>query len=445
MDRRKFLKSAGLATMGALAAPYILPSGRLFAASGIRKVNHVVFCLYAGGVRNLESVEFNDGNLMTNLLNGGSSISPDIAPAMDALPASPLTQPLQNFGTLFKGFRYSEGPTGHYNGHTVALTGKYVDVDLNLKEHPRRPTIFEYYRKHNSPQKTALNSWWVANTLGPYPALNYSSDPAYGPAYGANFISPTSLISQSGIDVLGTPRIFSAAESGAVNGVRDFANKNFNRAFIDGSAGVTNIANESAILQQFISDSFANAQAGLYNDPWGAGTAMNNDMYNVFFAEEIIKQFKPEMMVVNMQDVDIGHFDFSSYANNLRKADFAAAHLWSVIQNTPGMANDTVMIIAPEHGRNLNTNNTVDAYGRKALDHTAPVDLVSGDQMAREIFCLIVGPPAVVKQGLVFNSQVGESTEIAPVMANLLGFDTAIPGSNGLTSFNNCGLQAAFY
>ena len=172
---------------------------------------------------------------------------------------------------------------------------------------------------------------------------------------------------------------------------------------------------------------------------------MNNDMFNVMFAEEIIQRFKPELLTVNMQDVDIGHFDFSSYANNLRKADWAAAHLWNVIQSTPGMANDTVMVIAPEHGRNFNPNTSVDAYGRLALDHTSPSAGVSGDQMAREIFCLVVGPPNVVKQGLVVNSLSGESTEIVPTIANILGFDTSIPASAGVKNFNQCDLAQAFF
>lgn len=445
MKRRDFIRKSALATAGVFSLPYILPSGRLFAASGARKVNHVVFCLYAGGVRNLESVQMAEGNLMPGLLNGTVPISSDILGAMDPLPASPLSSPLQNSATLFKEFRYGRGPTGHYNGHTVALTGHYVDVDLNLRESPRMPTVFEYYRKHNSPQQTALNCWWVANTLGPYPALNYSSDPAYGAGFGANFIAPTSLISPDGYDVLGNPRTFTSQEEATINTIRNFSNQVFNRSYTDGSAGVVNSPADAMALQQYMTDSFTAAQAGLYTNPWGVGGSMNNDMYNVFFAEEIIKRFKPELLVVNMQDVDIGHFNFSEYANNLRKADFAVSHLWQTIQNTPGMANDTVLIIAPEHGRNLNPNTTVDAYGRRALDHTAPVDLVNGDQMAREIFCMIAGPPSVVKHGQVINSLQGESIEIVPIIANLLGFDTSIPGSSGLKPYNLCGLQAAFY
>ena len=57
MDRRKFVKRVALATSGAIVAPYILPSGRLFAATGSRLANHVVFVLFAGGIRNQESVK----------------------------------------------------------------------------------------------------------------------------------------------------------------------------------------------------------------------------------------------------------------------------------------------------------------------------------------------------------------------------------------------------
>jgi hypothetical protein len=445
MNRRSFIRNAGLAAAGAVSLPYILPSGRLFAASGSRKVNHVVFLLFAGGVRNLESVQFNDGNLMPNLLSGGGTISPDILPAMDFLPPGPLTQSLQQYGTLFRNFRYKEGPTGHYNGHTVAVTGQYVGTDLNIREAPRNPTIFEYYRKHNSPQQTALNSWWIANSLGPYPALNYSTDPDYGVRYGANFMSPNFLINPDGATLLGNSTSFSSAEQAAINAIRKFSNGSFNQSFVDPNAGIMNTPADTARLQNFISNLYTKLQNGAYNNPWGVGSAMNGDMYNILFAEEVISEFKPELLVVNMQDVDIGHFNFSQYANNLRKADFAAAHLWNHIQNTPGMANDTVMIVMPEHGRNFNPNTSADAYGRLALDHTAPVDTVSGDQMAREIFCMVVGPPSVVKQGLVINAVEGESIDVVPAIANLLGFDTGIPLSAGIKNYNQCDIAQAFY
>ena len=422
MKRRDFVKTMGLAAAGTFAAPYILPSGRLFARTGMRKVNHVVFCLYAGGVRRLESIDKKEGNLMPNMLNGNEPISPDIIGGLDFIGPSPLTQPLQNFGTLFKEFRYKDGPTGHFNGHTTAVTGNYTDNDLNIRQNPEDPTIFELYRKHNSPAKTALNSWWVSDSLGPYPALNYSSHPAYGASYGANFIAPTTLVSQAAYNVIGNPRTFSASEEDIIKDIRGFNDKNFASQFVDGDAGVPNTESESKLIQDFILQLYQKAINGQYTNPWNLpnSSAYNNDMVNILFAEEIIQAFQPELLTVNMQSVDVCHSNFTEYCNNLRKADYAVAHLWNTIQNTPGMANDTIMVIVPEHGRNAQPNSIVDSFGRYALDHTS-------DQMSREIFCMIVGPPSVVKQNQVITQVTGESIDVVPTIANILGFDTDIP------------------
>jgi hypothetical protein len=166
-------------------------------------------------------------------------------------------------------------------------------------------------------------------------------------------------------------------------------------------------------------------------------------MMNIFFAEKIIETFRPELLVVNMQDVDVAHFNYTNYAVNLRKADVAVAHLWNKIQSTPEMMDDTVLIIAPEHGRNLSTNSSIDQNGRAALDHTASIDEISGDQMAREIFCQVIGPPSVVQQGQVITGNAGESIDIASAIANLLGFDTQMP-SGMLRPFSSTGIQQAF-
>lgn len=425
MKRRDFLKKMGLAAAGTIAAPYILPSGRLFAASGARLANHVVVCLFAGGVRNLEAIHKADGNLMRSILTGTEPISPDIAGGMSPLPNSPLSLPLQKYGTLYKEFRFQQGPTGHYSAHAVAITGRYADTDLNIRQAPKWPTIFELYRKHASPTKNALNAWWVSNTLGPYPALNYSSYPGYGSLYGANFVQPTSLVSQASANALGNMKSFTGGERLNRDKIRGFLDKNFAGQYNPNDAGMTNEGLDADRLRDFTATVFDNAANGLYNDPWGVGTSMNNDMYNMFFAEEILKEFQPELLVVNMQGVDVAHFDFTRYADSLRKADYAAAHLWNTIQTTPGLANDTVMIVVPEHGRNQQPNTVIDAFGRYALDHTA-IDS-SGDQMSREIFCLVVGPPGVVVQDQNISTVRGESIDIVPTVAKVLGFDSEIP------------------
>jgi len=419
MQRRGFIKKAAIATAGAFAAPYILPSGRLFAATGARIANHVVLCLFAGGVRNFETMQKAEGNLMPFSLTGNESINPQIAGGMDPLP-TPTGQKLQQQGTLFKEFRFNQGPTGHFSGHSTAITGQYNLADINLKQRPAYPTLFEYYRKHNSPSVTALNAWWVSNALGPYPALNFSNYEGYGADYGANFIQPASIISLPGYNSLGNPKNFSTTELDKVKSLRQFMDNNFSSNYTPGDAGITNTEAESVQIEAFIKQSFDNAVAGQYDNPWGVGF-MSGDMFNVFFAEEIIKQFKPELTVVNMQDVDVCHANFTSYCNNIRKADYALAHLWQTIQSTPGMANDTILIAVPEHGRNENPNTIVDAYGKYALDHTS-------DEVSRQIFCLVVGPSDKVIQNQVVSTVTGESIDTVPTIAKILGFNNDIPG-----------------
>ena len=424
MERRGFLKKAGLATAGMMAAPYILPSGRLFAASGTRKVNHVVLCLLAGGIRNAESVHQQESNLMTNLLNDTNGGFVPQAGIDWSLPSNPISggTRLQDHGTLFKEFRMAQGPTGHYNGHITALTGKYTNASLNLKSNPDFPTIFEYYRKHNDSGSamSALNAWWVSDSLGPYPALNYSKYPGYGAEYGANYLQPSSLISQEAYNAVGTPKTFTAEQQAFAEKIRGFCDDNFSNQFAAQEVGVVNTADEKQMLMSFLDNLYQDALAGTPElNNWGLGQYVNNDVLNVYYTEKVIKQFQPELTVCNMQAVDVCHTNFTGYCNNLRVADHAVAHLWETIQSTPGMANDTVMIVVPEHGRNLDPNTVVDLYGRPAYDHTS-------DDSSREIFCLVAGPDSVIKRQ-EFSDVRGESVDVVPTIADLLGFYDQIP------------------
>lgn len=416
MKRRDFLRNTALVTAGVVAAPYILPSGRLFAATGSRTVNHVVVCLFAGGVRNLESMHKADGNLMPNILPGTESVSPDIASGMTGLP--PAGTPLQTKGTLFREFRFKEGPTGHYSGHSTALTGQYNVNGISLGARPKFPTVFEYYRKHSSPSQAALNSWWVSDSLGPYPGLNFSDYPGYGALYGANYVQPASLLQ----GMPQNPIMLDDAANERIATMRTFLDKNFSAKVSAGDAGIINSEEDREQIEAFLRREYNSAVAGSYNSFWGLNqSAINNDLATMYFAQKVIEEFTPELLVVNMQGIDVAHSNFTAYCNNIRKADYALAQLWQAIQNTPGMANDTVLIAVPEHGRNLQPNTVRDIYGRYALDHTS-------DPTSREIFCLVLGPSGKVNQNNIINNEVGESIDIVPTVAELLGFKSEIPG-----------------
>ncbi len=429
MNRRNFIRNTALTAAGMISAPYILPAGTLFRSSGTRLVNHVVLVEFGGGIRNQESVEQQylinqaagpTGNIMRNMLTGASPAYNLVYNQWDPIAPAPLSTK----GTLYKHMRYASGPTGHFNGHTAIITGNYTPESLNLAANPAMPTLFEYYRKHNDPQKTALNAWWMSLDLGPYVNLNYSLDPLYGSQYGANYMSPLTTFSDLGVDYFSTLNTMHPEELSRLNTVKSFLNSNFNKSITD-IPGITNTEDDKQAIQDFILKVIKGEIPIDYPLPPGIGfDELTGDLSNIAVSWKVIQEFNPELMVINTTNLDICHTNFSEYISYLHRADYGVGWLWDKIQSDPVMANDTIMICIPEHGRNQSANAIPDANGLFAYDHT-------GDENSRSIFSLIVGPPGVVNQGLVVGTEevpVGETIDIVPTIAHILGFKDGIPG-----------------
>jgi hypothetical protein len=430
ISRREFIKTVGIAAAGSIAAPYILPTGRLFASSGSRIANHVVFVLFAGGLRNQETIEMQylaaqgqsaTGNLMPNMLKGAEPNSHLLYNKWTPILSTPLSQQ----GTLFQEVQYKTGPTGHFNGHTVAMTGNYTETGLDLTINPQYPTVFEYYRKHYSPAQGALNAWWITETLGPYTALNYSRDPEYGPIYGANYLSPATTFFQLGGKYFNNMSYLPPDDVVKISQIRNFLDANYSHTAQQVSA-MQNTPDDRAKVEDFIKATTLKTYSNQIEWPLPMGITPNEltiDLVNLAFGWEVLKGFHPELMVINTISSDICHTDFSSYLSFMHKADYGVGWLWNKIQSDPVLKDDTIMICMPEHGRNLQPNGLYDANGFRAFDHTS-------DYNSRRIFAMVVGPASKVKQGQVIGSQgnpVGESIDIVPTIAHILGFDTNIP------------------
>ena len=437
MKRRTFIKNTAAAAAGVILSPYILPSGRLFAATGTRLANHVVFVLFAGGIRNQESIQqayvsaqtgFNtSGNMMSNMLTGNVPSSNLLFNLWNPI----QTNSIQSQGVLFPNIQYTTGPTGHFNGHTVAMTGNYTNTGLNLNINPDMPTLFEYYRKHTSPTKSAINSWWISEGLGPYPALNYSKHPLYGAQYGANFLNPAAVFQQYS-SYIANAKVYQPQDVNRMDGMKTFLNNSFHQS-ASNLPGIKNDSADDQAIKTFISNLITKTQNNQITWPLPPSISTNEltgDLTNIAYGWEVLNNFKPELTVINTFNLDICHSDFSNYLHFLHKADYGVGWLWNKIQSTPGLMNDTIMICMPEHGRNLAPNAIYDANGLRAFDHT-------GDANSRSMFALIVGPNGIVKQNQTFGSSgnpVGESIDIVPTIAKILGFDTSIP--NGMLPGN---------
>lgn len=416
--------------VGGVVAPTLLPSGILRAGnSSHQKVKHVVFCLFAGGIRNFESLDKAEGNLMPYTLPGKESISQDILQGIELMP-TPAGGTLSELGTMFSGFRYESDETIHYSAHAVAITGNYRG-NFQIMKPLSVPTVFEYYRKHKDDTGSALNAWWVTDQAGPFPYLNYSNHPDYGPLYGANMIHPLSLFGVE-YDEL---NFFSNESLEHIRQLKSLLGRQgVNVPEVGYRAGILNSDEERYRIERFIykmgRDVFSQHE---YNF-WGLGNRANEDIITMFTACSILQEFKPELLVVNMQHTDIGHSNFTQMCNNLQKADFALYKLWETIQQTPGMKDNTVLIAAPEFGRNIKNNTIYDQYGRAAVDHT-------GDENSKKIFCLVLGPPNLVRQGQWIDAIQGETIDIVPTIADLLGFRHKMP----LGFLDGRVLKEAFY
>lgn len=417
-----------------MVLPYILPTGRLFAATGSQLAQHVVYVMFAGGVRQQESVLQRyvsdaqnfpvEGNIMLNMLNGAQPMIKQVYgtdPAGQPRGSAPIPQILSNTlqtqGTLFPEVRATTA--GHFSGLNTLLTGN-TGVTQGLRQKPVFPTVFEYLRRHtNTP---ASKVWFIGNRIGnSIPLLNYSEHPQYGMQYGANFLAPNVTFSPSGFTHLSNAKVYHPEEELApMLQMKYFLNNSYNS---NGGIALPEIGNteqEKQEIREFIRQLYQRQAAGQVVMP---PIADNGDLRNVGYACEVMKRFKPALTVVNMDAVDGCHSNFTGYLRSLHRADHAVGFLWNYIQTQiPEMANNTIILISPEHGRNLQPNPIQDENDWYAYDHS--------DQNSLRVFSLMAGPnvPANLSVGSVTNPR-GLLTDNVLTIAEILGFKADVQAS----------------
>ena len=451
MERREFIKKTGLATAGALALPYILPTGRLFANTGATPLaNHVVLVMFAGGVRRQESIgqtylqgsqmiyappmeqpELNvTGNIMSNMLTGAAPTSKVVygKGSGGQTPIVPiLSQTIQQQGMLFTELKSSS--PGHYGGLNVLLEGNIFSAQ-GLQQRPVNPTIFEYLRRHGGPNDfPASKLWFVGNGIGnSLPLLNYSGNSQYGTKYGANFFAPTITFGPKGDQYLKDAKVYHPQDQlGPMYEMKyflDYTFENVGRSFPD----IGNTEAEKDQIKAFMKTMFDKTAANTIAFPPDYAASGNGDMATVGYACEVINEFKPKLTVVNLSAVDTCHTGFTDYLKALHRADHAVGHLWNYIQNDPVMGGNTVMIAVPECGRDATPNLIKDSQNEFfGYDHS--------DSNALDVFCLMAGPSVQMNLDVNSTNNPGFSgqwmtADIVPTIADVLGLKADVIGAN---------------
>ena len=443
MKRRSFIKKAAITSVGTIGIPYILPSGRLFATTNPPMAEHVVLVLFAGGVRQQESIAQRylsdsqglsilgnpvEGNIMYNMLTGPAP-EVKIVYGTDSVggqpggqPISPILEtPLDQLGTLFPEVRFSAGGTGHYTGLSTAVSGNY-GLTQGLQHRPPNPTIFEYLRRYAGMRGTDL--WFIGNGINnSTPLLNYSSHPDFGAQYGANFFAPTITFGTEGENYLKGAKIYHPEEElDPMREMRAFLNQSFLQ---EGKAipNLNNTKEEQEEIKAFIKRTFEKIENNQIEFPL---VTDNGDLKTIGYATEVMKHFKPKLTVVNMSASDSCHSSFTDYLRAMHRSDHAVGHLWNTIQNgnggmgIPGMKDNTVLLVMPEHGRNAEPNAITDQNDWYSFDHDS-------DANSRRIFTMMVGPgiDGNLRIGDEANP-VGDASDIVPTIAEILGIKNQV-------------------
>jgi hypothetical protein len=424
MNRRKFLKLSAGASAWMLGAPYVLPSGRLFAREAERKIRHVVLCVFGGGVRNIESVhQAAGGNLMPHMLAGARTTWEGIPP----LPQQLFAKPMSASGTLFPEFRFAEGITAHYPAHGMVLMGKYTrfGVGQEFNRSTAWPTLFELYHKHRDPSDFNSRAWWVGMD-NQFAALAHSTHPDFGSAYAANYLMPNHHF-------MPMPKSLGNQTLGAVDAAqRDTTDLRsmtclLGKGISPGQLPPGNPPVEEAHrlqFQQFLAQHHTElGQKVPFQKLKLSDWQFSPDLMSAYYAAELFKTLRPELLAFQMMLSDYGHINQTGYLQNLQWSDYALGYMWQTIQADRELRDNTVLIAVPEHGRNLHHNSIRDTYGRYSTDHTS-------DPTSREIFCLIAGPKHLVNQGTVVGTPqnpVGQTIDVMPTIAWLLGFHDKLP------------------
>lgn len=433
MKRRDFIKKAGLTAAGSLIAPYILPSGRLFAPTGSRMAPHVVVVMFAGGLRQQESVlqqyldgsQIDDpypGNIMYNMLTGNAPTQKIVygtgEGGINPIPQI-LGSTLQEQGTLFP--EVNAISAGHYGGLNSMVQGSNVYTQ-GLTQRPVNPTIFEYLRRHGG--YSATDTWFIGNTINnSVPLLTHSVAEGYGAQYGANFFAPNITFGPSGFDFLADAKIYHPEnELSPMYQLKYFLDNSFDR-YAQGLGNLGNTEDEKQQIKAFMDNMFEKTMAGTIAH---APVNDNGDTNTIGYACEVLKEFKPACLFVNMSAIDTCHSNYTGYVSSVHRADHAVGHLWNYIQNEiPQMADNTVIICTPECGRNLEPNSILDQNDWRSYDHS--------DDNSRRIFSLMAGPD--VPANLIIggeNNPVGQITDTMLTVADVLGVKNEVISSGNL-------------
>ena len=372
LDRRRLLVGAATG-MGVIAATNALSPLSAALACGERKTQRVVVICFAGGVRTRETF--------------GSS---DNVPNLKKLAES---------GVLYPRMRSSN--LGHYGAALSMFTGIAEQRGIRENQRGDAPTLFEYLRKDLS---LPASDVWIATSGGAQQTnFSYGLHAQYGSRFGANTLDSDGLFNAEFRDLVrqwGRPKPVGTSEAALLANLRGAIHS----PLLPDGRGRVNSPESAARVEAYILEELSRGTAEITGPNAADAKALR-------VARNLLAVFKPRVVAVVLQQADIAHGSFNSYAEIVRRNDQSVGELVTAIKADPELAATTAIFVAPEFGRDKDLNS------RRGLDHG------DGSDDLNFVAGLAWGPD--FRQGVVVEDEVAV-IDVCTTVCSLLGADAKL-------------------
>jgi hypothetical protein len=383
LSRRELLKRGAVgAAAAAFAAPFFV-NRRLYAQSAPYQTEYVVYVMYSGGVRTMETWG-----------------TPANIPRMNGL---------KSVGALHT--QMLAPSNGHDQAKLANISGSKTRTYDRRNYRNNNPTIYEYFRK--TLDIPASECWAISESAGVNAFLNYSKHASYGAKYGANFVTPDVFRPQFR-DVLkrfATIQTQSPETAAQVDQLRASLDRSLLANVVDVPIGNTDA--ERGRITNFLMSHAA------------AGYSGSSDQQALKIAIDVIDAFHPRLLGITLITHDVGHGGIAPYVTAIQQSDALVGQLWDKIQTVGNpMRDKTTMVVIPEHGRDLNPNE------QGGLDHN-----IFSDATTKYVSLFAIGPDVKQNVDLTATNVGWQAMQLVPTLGKLMGVDTPYCDA-GITSLD---------
>jgi hypothetical protein len=348
-------------------------------ASPSTKQRKIIVVLFGGGTRSSESIDDPAHRYIPHLWN-------------EMIPKA----------ALFTNMRV-EHKVVHPNSAGSIMTGHWEWDDIDWTRSVAHPTIFEIYRRARRMPDTSAWAFVYASILA---KTGHSLAPGYGKAYAANVVEPPTIPRLTAEEM--DRRMHQAASLGSAD------------AEAKAAAACAKLARRTSRISV---DGLSSNQARSFLDTeykkWKAGSGTtSHDAFLTDRAIACMHEFAPDVTAVDFGEIDCAHYgSWSRYVEAIRRTDELTWRLWKASQEIEQYRGQTLMLILPDHGREL------DRPGYWGFIHHSNFYTNEGaDEGCRRVWMIALGPG--VKAGYRIEKPV-PITAAAATGLEYLGLDAS--------------------